>query len=146
MTPTELKQRTNETHFFDRKTMQFFGDSMRNYGVRSTTIRVDYNVNGDYIKGGEEIEAWELYRKLPVKHGLKSSAYFRKDTFSRTFPRAAAVIDIDPVWKKVPMPEHYTCPCGLPVHPSVRNSLDLHIPDCPYSGNEANSRVINQGS
>lgn len=45
-------------HFFDRKTMKFFGDTMANYGVRN---------HGTYF---------ELYRKKPVKHGLSKSHYF----------------------------------------------------------------------
>lgn len=40
-------------HFFDRKTMQFFGDTMRNFGTYT-------NSDGRVI----------LYRKRPVKHGL----------------------------------------------------------------------------
>lgn len=65
MTASKLKAKVEATgsYFFTRKTMRFFGDTMRNYGVRDT---------GD---------AWELYRKKPVKHGLKSSAYFDKLTF-----------------------------------------------------------------
>jgi hypothetical protein len=73
MTPSELKynvERTGSYHF-THKTMQFFGDTMRNYGCRSDTI----------IKDGETIQVWELYRKHPVKHNLWSSAYFRKDNF-----------------------------------------------------------------
>ena len=71
MTPSKLKakiiEHDPETHFFDAKTMKFFGDTMKNYGVYS---------NGDY---------WELYRKHPVKHGLKDSAFFDKTTFERVF-------------------------------------------------------------
>ena len=77
MTPNELK--TNilahdpYSHFFDRKTMQFFGDTMRNYGVRKAEI--------------EGVAVWELYRKRPVKHGLKSSAFFRTTDFQQVFER-----------------------------------------------------------
>ena len=71
MTSSELKhqveQAGNEPYFFTRKTMKFFGDTMRNYGVR---------LSGDN---------WELYRKKPVKHGLSRSAYFDKKTFKRVF-------------------------------------------------------------
>jgi len=67
--PSELKyqveQAGHDSHFFTRKTMKFFGDTMRNYGVRHC---------GDM---------WELYRKKPVNHGLQSSAYFCKFTFKR---------------------------------------------------------------
>ena len=42
MTPSELKtnilKHDHESHYFDRKTMQFFGDTMRNYGVRRAEI------------------------------------------------------------------------------------------------------------
>jgi len=69
MTPSELKYQVEQSgtnpYYFTRKTMKFFGDTMRNYGVRSS---------GDN---------WELYRKRPVKHGLKTSAYFDKETFER---------------------------------------------------------------
>lgn len=69
MTHSELKYQTRETepYFFTRDTMKFFGDTMANYGVRSA---------GD---------CWELYRKRPVKHGLKESAFFNKITFEREF-------------------------------------------------------------
>jgi hypothetical protein len=56
-TPSEIKYAVqnspHESHFFDRKTMQFFGDTMRNFG----TYRDDL---------GRVI----LYRKRAVKHGL----------------------------------------------------------------------------
>lgn len=34
MTPSELKYQVEQTgsNFFDRKTMKFFGDTMKNYG------------------------------------------------------------------------------------------------------------------
>ena len=70
MTASELKYRVEQgkdRFFFTRDTMKFFGDTMRNYGVRD---------------GGE---VWELYRKHPVKHGLRDSAYFDKETYTRIF-------------------------------------------------------------
>lgn len=74
----------HEQYFFDRQSMRFFGDTMKNYGVRSATIRTHYDENGNYVgKDGVEVEVWELYRKRPVKHGLQSSAYFDKKTFAR---------------------------------------------------------------
>ena len=54
-----------EGHFFDYKTMRFFGDTMRNYGVRRHHM------------------AWELYRRRPVKHGITQSAYFCAITFKQ---------------------------------------------------------------
>jgi len=69
MTPSELKQKVEEAghgpYFFSRHTMSFFGDTMRNYGVRDA---------GKY---------WELSRKRPVKNGLKEPAYFDKITFKQ---------------------------------------------------------------
>ena len=69
MTPSELKYHVEQAgtceHFFTRSTMRFFGDTMKNYGVRSS---------GD---------CWELYRKRAVKGGLKTSAFFDKITFER---------------------------------------------------------------
>jgi len=80
MTPSELKahvEQGTESHFFTRATMKFFGDNMKNYGVRSATIETDSG----------PVECWELYRRRPVKHGLQSSAYFRKDDFSRVWSK-----------------------------------------------------------
>ena len=75
MTPSELKvnilAHDPDSHFFDRKTMQFFGDTMRNYGVRRAEI--------------DGVPVWELYRKRPVKHGRKSSAFFRTTDFQQVF-------------------------------------------------------------
>lgn len=61
----------DERYFFTRDTMKFFGDTMKNYGVRISEI------NGK--------EVYELYRKNPVKHGLKESAYFEPETFKQVF-------------------------------------------------------------
>ena len=72
----QVEQAGHESHFFDRKTMRFFGDTMHNYGVRPATITT---------YAGETVEAWELCRRRPVKHGLKTSAYFDKRTFARVF-------------------------------------------------------------
>lgn len=81
MTASELKYRVEsagkDPHFFERSTMKFFGDTMRNYGVRDAgEIKT---VSGDMVP------AWELYRRRAVKHGLKASAYFNKETFARVF-------------------------------------------------------------
>lgn len=90
MTPSELKYHVEQTgeqpHFFTRSTMKFFGDSMRNYGVRSATVKTGWSKTGEYIEAGIPVEVWELYRKHPVKHGLQSSAYFDKLTFKRVHP------------------------------------------------------------
>lgn len=87
MTPSELKleyQAANPTgHFFDRKTLKFFGDSMRNYGVRSVTVLAQFDEDGNYVEAGIPTDVWELYRRRPSKHGLASSAYFRKSNFQQ---------------------------------------------------------------
>lgn len=64
-TPSHLKQFVesgSDSKFFNRSTLKFFGDSMKNYGVTF------YNPEKTII---------ELFRKHPVKHGLKSSAFFQ---------------------------------------------------------------------
>lgn len=91
MTPSELKYNVENTghepYFFDRQTMRYFGDTMKNYSVRSAVIRTVYDADGNYTNAeGVKLEVWELYRKLPVRHGLKESAYFDKTTFRRVFP------------------------------------------------------------
>ncbi len=62
MTPSELKYNYEcnnpDGHFFDRKTMKFFGDTMANFKV----IKHD--------------DGYTLERKKPVKHGLIKSHYF----------------------------------------------------------------------
>lgn len=71
MKPSELRRNIQTvnpfSHFFDKDTMEFFGDTMDNYGVNDT---------GD---------CWELYRKNPVKNGLQTSAWFEKITYKRVF-------------------------------------------------------------
>lgn len=90
MNASELKHHVenagHDSHFFTRKTMKFFGDTMRNYGVCSTIIRTNYDADGNWSSDdGVQVEVWELYRRRPVKHGLRSSAYFDKVTFRQVF-------------------------------------------------------------
>lgn len=85
MTSSELKalyERYNpEGFFFCRKTMKFFGDTMRNFSV----------IDGGHLlimtdTGIEKKEVWALYRKRPVnggRHGF--CAYFRKDNGQQVF-------------------------------------------------------------
>lgn len=85
----QVESRDGETHFFDRKTMRFFGDSMRNFGVRSAVVRTNYDRDGKWTSSeGVEVEVWELYRKAPVKGGLRTSTYFDKTTFKRVHKSA----------------------------------------------------------
>jgi hypothetical protein len=65
-----------DTHYFDRKTMRFFGDSMRNFGARRCRVRT---------YSGDTVDAWELFRCRPVKHGLKSSSYWDAETYRQVF-------------------------------------------------------------
>ncbi len=80
MTASELKYNVEtqdrENFFFTRKTMKFFGDTMRNYGVRMAVVDT-------YTQ--ENVKVWELYRKRPVKHNNQESAYFDRVTFQRVF-------------------------------------------------------------
>ena len=64
-----------DSHFFDRDTLKFFGDKMSNYGIRHLGI-----ING--------VWTIELFRRKPVKHGVKTSAYFAQtapDACKRVF-------------------------------------------------------------
>lgn len=76
----------HESHFFTRKTMSFFGDTIRNYGVRKVTVDCHYDQDGNYAPDGYSCEAYELFRRKPVKHGLTNSAFFHATTFKRVFP------------------------------------------------------------
>lgn len=91
MTPAELKyhvEQGQDRFFFTREAMRFFGDTMRNYGVRDGgKIPYHWDDEGNnYTEEPRTIEVWELYRKHPVKHGLRDSAYFNKKTYERIFP------------------------------------------------------------
>jgi len=81
MTPSELKRNVEETgsFFFSRKTMKFFGDTMKNYGVRQAVIMDTHNITK---------EVYELYRKKPVKMGRSESTFFDRKTFRRVFKKA----------------------------------------------------------
>ena len=82
-----VESRGRDSQFFTRRTMRFFGDTMRNYGVRKTHVITSYDSEGNYVsKNGTSIEVWELYRRRPVKAGNQSSAYFNSKTFARVHP------------------------------------------------------------
>lgn len=74
-----VEQAGHEQYFFTRSTMKFFGDTMKNYGVRKTWVKT-YD--------SDKVEVYELYRRKPVKHGLNNSAYFHRETFNRVFEAA----------------------------------------------------------
>ncbi|MFA5759644.1 MAG: hypothetical protein WC942_09865 [Clostridia bacterium] len=74
MTPSELKKNVLKTifyPFFHRKTMKHWGDTMKNFRVKTTTIQT--------LAGKKEV--YELYRKNPVKSGVKQSHFWDKETF-----------------------------------------------------------------
>jgi hypothetical protein len=88
MTASELKSKVEQgtdSFFFTHDTMRFFGDTMANYGVRDGgTMPYHWDETGNnYSDIPRMVEVWELYRKHPVKHGLKSSAYFDKKSFRK---------------------------------------------------------------
>ena len=68
-----------DSHFFDRETMEFFGDTLDNYCVSEKPVKVK-------TSRGDIVECWELRRIRPVKHGLQDSAYFNVKDFSRVLP------------------------------------------------------------
>ncbi|MBT94315.1 MAG: hypothetical protein CMA60_05760 [Euryarchaeota archaeon] len=71
----EIERLHPDSKFFARENMRFFGDTMRNFGVREPRKIVDN-------MGGERM-AYELYRKQPVKHGLSESHYFDAETLKQ---------------------------------------------------------------
>ena len=85
MTVSELKRLYEAGNpkgfFFRHKTMRFFGNTLKNFGVRDGgKIRA-------WTKDGiVTVEVWDLYWKRPVNGGLHGHcAYFRKDNFHEVF-------------------------------------------------------------
>jgi len=80
MTPARLRalveEAGREPYFFTRETMRFFGDTMANYSVSREPVTFQ-------TYSGETVTCWELCRKRPVKHGLRSPAYFDVETFHK---------------------------------------------------------------
>ena len=84
MTPSELKYEVEKTNsvFFTRASMSFFGDTMKNYGVRQTEVSLpSADRTGVYVD-----TVYELYRKKPVKYGLRKSVFFDRFTFKTLYP------------------------------------------------------------
>ena len=63
--------------YFTRDSKKFFGDTMANYGVNRVQVLERFN--------DKPVEAFELYRRRAVKHGLHSSTYFSAETFEQMF-------------------------------------------------------------
>lgn len=82
MSPSELKYHVDLTgsHFFNRRSMAFFGDRMSNYGVRPKPVTIETWTR-------KAVTCWELFRKRPVKYGMAKSAYFEIGTFERVIPQ-----------------------------------------------------------
>lgn len=76
-----VEQAGHSPHFFTRDTMRFFGDTMANYGVRQP-VEVE-------TLTGERVLAYELFRRRPVKHGVRASSWFHAETFARVYIKAA---------------------------------------------------------
>jgi hypothetical protein len=74
-----VEESGNDSHFFTRSTMKFFGDRMANYGLRQP-VEVE-------TLSGEKVMAYALYRRRPVKHGLQGTAWFHAETFARVYIR-----------------------------------------------------------
>lgn len=74
---------SHESYFFTRDTMRFFGDTMKNYGIRQPREIKCHD--------GTTCNAYELTRRRPVRHGLKDSAFFCAETFNRVHPETSKV-------------------------------------------------------
>lgn len=73
-TKADLKYEVSRrgSHFFDRDTMKFFGDTLANFCLSSTTIK------------GREV--WVLSRRRPTKLGTSKAYYFDKQTYEQVYP------------------------------------------------------------
>jgi hypothetical protein len=79
MNAYELKEKIESTgqnpHFFDRKTMKFFGDTMANFAVTGPVKIYDWS--------GDPVMCWNLYRKRATKSSAGSGYHFCVSTFRR---------------------------------------------------------------
>jgi hypothetical protein len=76
MTKTELIKRVRQTesHYFDKKTMAFFGDTLKNY-------RIDTNIHNI-----NNVRCYKLKRLSPFNGGLVSQVFIYIDTFKQVDP------------------------------------------------------------
>lgn len=91
-TPSQLKSFVEDTgsHFFDRSTMKFFGDTMRNFGLTKEVITVNYDENGNFVEAGIQVEAFALFRRKPTaKDSALRTWYFHPVTFKQLHAREA---------------------------------------------------------
>ena len=80
------------------------------------------------------------YRVSLMGHGIS-----RLELYADNRDRVRSTVRFDELWEQLhsghydhlwidhPMPEDYTCGCGLYVHPAIRNPEAIHIPDCSYA-------------
>ena len=73
------------SHFFDRRSMNYFGDRMSNYYVpQAGKQAATFSVTTDHSKIHH---CYKLQRKRPVKGGVNAPAYFDTTTFVTIFPQ-----------------------------------------------------------
>ena len=77
-------------HFFDRDTLNFFGDTMANYYVPQEYKEAAIFSVVDNM--GEIHHCCQLRRKRPVKGGVMTPAYFDQLTFAHILPAENSVI------------------------------------------------------
>jgi hypothetical protein len=71
----EIESTGQNPHFFDRKTMKFFGDTLANFAVTGPVKIYDWS--------GELVMCWNLYRKRATKSVAGSGYHFCVSTFRR---------------------------------------------------------------
>lgn len=78
MTSSQLKYKLEQkgSHFFNRKTMKFFGDTMVNFRLYSG------EVTG---RSGNTHQVWCVQRKKSTKIPMDTVYYWDKETLERVF-------------------------------------------------------------
>lgn len=83
MTPSELKEKhlavAPDSKFFAYKTMRHWGDTMKNFGVCRVKVSKEIFIGGR--RYNKYFDAFKLWRKKPVRGGLRTSHFFNADTF-----------------------------------------------------------------
>ena len=80
----EVEKHNAESHFFDRKTMKFFGDTMRNFGCYRDAIRTAFSIDGEWEPEGIDRDVYVLYRKNVKRNQNKVAGYFCCITFKKS--------------------------------------------------------------
>ena len=81
MTASTLKFKVQRTgsHFFDRDSMRFFGDTMSNYYVSRYIVGITDSM-------GDIHQCYALTRRHAVKDNQQGTAYFDTETFEHIIP------------------------------------------------------------